>query len=176
MDIHWIVLLCAIIPFWILQNTIHELSHGLTIWLGWKWKFKIWPFPSYRLGRFSLACVTYEATDESKDITPAGFALVSIMPKIVDVALFLIAMFCAVMTANIPTLALLLLLFATYNVIDFIYGAIAIFMDKSESDIWKFQELLNIKVSDLKWAAVGCSLFLLLLNSLGVAYVWGEII
>ena len=72
MEAHWITLFIVLIPLWLLQNIVHELSHGLTLKMGWDWDFKIWPFPSKKLGRFTFAHVTYQKKPTSKDPGDSG--------------------------------------------------------------------------------------------------------
>jgi len=171
MAVHWIVLLCAIFPLWLLQNVIHELSHGLTIWLGWKWKFSIYPFPSKKLGRFTFAHVIYEKAEGSEDISAIGMALVAIMPKITNILFVLKAQIWATISIGIPSIAIVILLFAWFNFVDFIVGALAIFKSANESDIWKFQSYTNIRPKLIRGSVIGWTIYLLICNIAGTVFV-----
>lgn len=154
MEAHWIVLLVAIIPFWLLQNVIHELSHGLTLKLGWGWKFKIWPFPSTKLGRFTFAHVTYEKTPDSADPPEYGWALVSIMPRIVNVAFIALSSLLLAVFAN-KIVSVLVLVFMWTNLIDFCVGLLSSLRSSNQADIWRFQARLGIPVDYLRYSCVG---------------------
>ena len=160
MDTHWIVTLIAIIPFWFLQNVIHELSHGLTIKLGWKYDFSIYPFPSNKLGRFTWAHFTYTATSESKEPNNEGWALVHIMPKLVNILFILVSTILAAAISN-NTATMLLLVFAWTNFIDFFTGMLSgIKFTTKKTDLKKFQEKLNISNRALQIAAIGDSIIM----------------
>lgn len=168
---HWIVALAAILPLWLLQNVIHELAHGITMWIGWRWKFKIFPFPSTRLGRFTWAHVVYEPTSKSSDPSPAERALVSIMPKLVNVFfIFLVAIF-SVPLYGVPIALALVLMFGIFNLVDFVAGFSSIFRDAPNTDIWRFQKGTGVPVSHLR---IGGSLIALMLAFLvGIAVFAG---
>ena len=155
MNAFWITVLASIIPLWFLQNVIHELSHGLTMWFGWKWEFLIYPLPSKKLGRFTFAHITYSKTSESKDISEHGKALVSIMPKIVNSIFILLAGIISISIMNSPILSAMTFVFMWCNVIDFTVGLMSIFGSSSESDIWKFCIQLDIQPDVLKKTIVG---------------------
>jgi hypothetical protein len=154
MEAHWIVLCVVIVPFWLLQNVIHELSHGLTLKLGWKWNFEIWPFPSNRLGRFTFACITYEENLNSKNPGDSGWALVSIMPRIINIILiFLLVSMLALCTNKI--ISIILLVFVWTNLIDFCVGLLSSLKKPNQSDIWEFQKYLGVPVNYLRYSCVG---------------------
>jgi hypothetical protein len=161
MAVHWIVLLVALVPFWLLQNIIHELSHGLTIRIGWGWKFSIWPFPSTKLGRFTFAHVIYEPTATAQTLTSRGWALVSIMPRIVNGGFVLISATLAAILASVsPVVSVLCALFAACNMIDFSVGMAGIFrQEPNQSDIWRFQAYMGFDVYKLRWLAALSILF-----------------
>lgn len=158
MEAHWIVLLVAVIPFWLLQNVIHELSHGLTLRLGWNWDFKIWPFPSTALGRFTFAHVKYMKNSESTDPPEAGWALVSIMPRIVNIVFILISAFFLAVFSNM-VVSILFLLFMWTNLIDFCVGMLSSLREPNKSDIWKFQSYLGIPKDYLRYTCVGMTIY-----------------
>lgn len=159
MEAQWITLLIAIIPLWLLQNVIHELSHGLTLYLGWDWKFKIWPFPSKRLGRFTFAHVKYERVEKSKEPPNCGWALVSIMPRIVNIVLITLLM---ILTLSIPNkiASMALLVFMWTNLIDFCVGLLSSLKNPNMSDIWKFQQRLGVPVDYLRYSCVGLTIYM----------------
>jgi hypothetical protein len=162
MESHWIVFLVLLIPFWLLQNTIHELSHGLTRYFGWKWKFKIWPFPSWKLGRFTFAHVKYEKTEESEELTDQDKALVSVMPKIVNSVFIIVATILSVAISN-KVASIIFLLFAWCNFVDFCFGVCSVIFRKSnESDMWKFQRYLNLPVELYKLISIGAIIYMAL--------------
>lgn len=156
MATHWIVLLIAILPFWLLQNIIHELAHGLALRLGWGWKFTIWPFPSMKLGRFTFAHVLYEPTETSTTPSSRGWGLVSIMPRIVNGVFFMCSTVLATVLRTIcPVAAVLCALFAACNLADFTFGVAGIFRrEPNQSDIWRFQAYFGIDPYNLRWVAV----------------------
>jgi hypothetical protein len=165
MALHWIVALIAILPMWFLQNIIHELAHGLTLWFGWRWKFRIFPFPSKKLGRFTWAHVRYIRTSASTDPSDGGMALVSIMPKLVNIVFIYGALIAAILAPS-PILLLLLLMFALFNLVDFSVGVAGIFRSKpNSSDIWNYQQRSRMPVGHLRFAAV--ALFLILFITVG---------
>jgi hypothetical protein len=160
MALHWIVCLIAILPLWLLQNVIHELSHGLTLWIGWRWKFSIYPLPSTKLGRFTFAHVTYSPTASSREPAPGDWALVSIMPKIVNCVFMMLGQVGAALFESCPAVALPLALFAVFNYIDFAVGMLGIFKDKKENDLWKFQAGTEIPVRTVRIASAALVGFL----------------
>lgn len=157
MAVHWIVFLAALIPFWFLQNVIHELAHGLTMWLGWGWKFKIWPFPSNKLGSFTFAHVLYEPTATSRAPSNRGRALVSIMPKIINGIFITISAALTAILASAPTVVIALFaLFAACNLIDFSVGMVSIFRkEPNQSDLWRFKTYIDMDTYNLRWLAAG---------------------
>jgi len=162
METKWIVFLVLLIPFWLLQNTIHELSHGLTRYIGWKWKFKLWPFPSWKLGRFTFAHVKYEKTEESKELTDKDKALVSVMPKIVNAVFIIMA---AILSAAITNkvASIIFLTFTWFNFIDFCTGFVSVFFrEPNESDMWRFQRRLDLPVKLFKALSVGAIIYMAL--------------
>jgi hypothetical protein len=162
MTAFWIAVLVSIIPLWLLQNVIHELAHGLTMYFGWKWNFSIYPFPSKKLGRFTFAHCTYERTENSKDLDEKGRALVSIMPKIVNAVFIILAQIIAVATTSLPILSAILLVFAWCNYIDFTVGICTLFRSepKETADLWRFQSYLNIPVNQMRMMAIGLLVYL----------------
>lgn len=149
MDIHWIVTLIAILPFWFLQNCIHELSHGLTIYLGWKWDFSIWPFPSFRMdGRFSFAHTTFSRTEESKDLKESDWALVFAMPKFINILFISVFSVLAAAVSN-DTITMLMLTFVWANFIDFTVGMLSAIRKinlvyGTPNDMIKLQRILKL--------------------------------
>jgi hypothetical protein len=155
MAVHWIVLLVAIVPFWLLQNIIHELAHGLTLRIGWGWRFRIWPLPSMKLGRFTFAHVVYEPTATSSTPDNAGWALVSIMPRLVNgVFIMLSSVSATLLWAPAPVASVLCALFAACNFVDFAVGMAGIFRSEpNQSDIWRYQTYMNANVGKMRWLA-----------------------
>jgi hypothetical protein len=155
MAVHWIALLAALVPFWLLQNVIHELAHGLALRLGWGWRFTIWPLPSMRLGRFTFAHVVYEPTSESSMPDASGWALVSMMPRLANGAFIIVStMLAAILWRVSLVAATLLALFAAYNLVDFSVGMAGIFRSRpNQSDIWRFQANTGTDVGKLRWMA-----------------------
>lgn len=156
MPVHWIILLVAIFPFWLLQNIIHELAHGLALRIGWGWRFSIWPFPSTRLGRLTFAHVVYEPTSASSMPDNAGWALVSIMPRLANGALILVSSVLSLLLKPwLMVAAVLLALFATCNLIDLIVGMAGIFRaGPNQTDIWRYQTYTGADVARMRWVAV----------------------
>lgn len=150
MALHWIIALIALLPMWLLQNYIHELAHGLMLWFGWRWKFKVFPFPSTKLGRFTWAHVTYEPTPSSREPSSKGWALVSIMPRIVNMVLIPVSSILSVVLLAHPIPAVLLSMFALFNFVDFTAGATGIFRKKRQTDIWSFQSRMNWSLPTLR--------------------------
>lgn len=172
MGLHWIIALIAFLPMWLLQNYIHELAHGLTLWLGWRWKFKVYPFPSKRLGRFTWAHVTYEPTPKSRDPGNNGWALVSIMPKIVNAVFVVMSTIFSVVLLAHPIPAVLLVMFTIFNFVDFVVGASGIFFKKRQTDIWSFQSRTGYAVSTLRLQA---AIILVLLSAIAGMAIYGVI-
>lgn len=169
MALHWIVCLIAVLPLWFLQNIIHEAAHGLTMWLGWRWKFSIYPFPSNKLGRFTWAHVTYSSGPDSKEVDDDGKALVAIMPKIVNGVFMVGGQFLAGAVA-VPSVALPLAMFATFNCVDFIVGMAGIFKNNKQNDLWQFQSHIGISAGRVKLASAA------LIAVMGVFTVFADII
>lgn len=147
MFFNWISILISIPILWFLQNIIHELSHGLTMKLGWNWDFKIWPFPSKRLGRFSFACVKYFRNENSRDISDEGNTLVSIMPRISNILFIFISGTLLYFHIGPAILLSILSVFIICNYIDTMVGTLGILINSkkdSKSDIWSFQRYLNL--------------------------------
>lgn len=162
METHWIVFLVLLVPFWLLQNIIHELSHGLTRYFGWKWKFKIWPFPSNKLGRFTWAHVIYEKTAESKELKNEDVALVSVMPKIVNAVLIIVAGILSVAFSN-SIASIIFLLLAWCNFVDFCVGFVSVFFkEPNESDMWQFQRNLDLPIRMFKIISIGATIYVAL--------------
>jgi len=159
MAAHWIVLLLAVVPFWLLQNTLHELAHGLALRIGWGWKFSIHPFPSRALGRFTFSHVVYEPKAAAEIPTNRGWALVSIMPRIANGVFIPVGAVLSVALAQVSIVATVLCaLFAACNTIDLCVGMASIFRrEPSQSDIWRFQSNMGFGVGELRWLAA-CSI------------------
>jgi len=171
MALHWMVAFAALLPMWLLQNTLRELSRGITIWIGWRWKFKIFPFPSTRLGRFTWAHVVYEPTPASAELEEADRGLVSIMPKVVNTAAVMASAIAAVFLSGVPVALVLVLMFGIFNLVDFVAGFFSIFRDVPNTDIWRFQRGTGIPVLHLR---IGGSLVALMLALLmGVSVLTG---
>lgn len=153
MAIHWIVFLAALLPFWLLQNVLHELAHGLALKLGWGWKFSIWPFPSKRLGRFTFANVVYEPTCVSKVPTSKGWAFISAMPKIMNLFFFFASIIVGLMISRShKVVAFLCEVFGICNMVDFSFGMASIFRrEPNQSDMWRFQSNLNLDLYNFRW-------------------------
>lgn len=175
MAIHWIIFLISIIPFWLLQNVIHELSHGLTIFFGWKWKFNVWPFPSKRLGRFTFANVVYMPTSESLPLEKKDWALVSIMPKIVNGIFIIFSSILAVFLHHVSmTATLLLSLFSWCNLIDYCFGMSSIFRSEpNETDIWKYKANMNVDVPKMRFWISVTIMFLTAMVISSIYYIFG---
>jgi hypothetical protein len=151
-----ITVLVIITPMWFLQNTIHQLSHGLTAWFKWKWHFKIYPWPSNNSGKISFSDIIYEGSDQSKEADDQGMVLVLWMPKIVNSILIILSGILAISTLSIEILSALFIVFLWANLIDFTIGLTSIFRSQGESDIWRSYELLNIStLKEFKQGVVG---------------------
>ena len=151
-----VLVLIALVPFWLLQNIIHELAHGLALRIGWGWRFSIWPFPSTKLGRFTFAHVIYEPTPTSSTPNNAGWALVSVMPRLVNGGLILASSTLALLLKPLSMVAAVLLaLLAACNLVDFTVGMVGIFRSEpNQSDIWRYQTYMNADVGKMRWVAV----------------------
>lgn len=169
MAFHWIICLIAVLPFWLLQNIIHEAAHGLTMWFGWRWKFSIYPFPSKKLGRFTWAHVTYSSGSDSRDVDDDGKALVAIMPKIVN-GVFMVGGQLLAGAISVPAAVLPLAMFATFNYIDFIVGMLGIFKSNKQNDLWQFQHHIGISAGRIKLASGA------LIAVMGIFTVFADII
>jgi len=158
MEIHWIVILVAILPFWFLQNCIHELSHGLTIRLGWRWGFKIWPLPSFGVGgRFSFAHTTFNRTEKSKDLEESDWALIFAMPKLVNILFISVFSILAAVTSN-DVIAMLTLVFVWANFIDFGVGMLPAMrqsVGNVHNDMIKLQRILKLPGKLVQIASTG---------------------
>lgn len=173
MALYWIVLLAAVIPMWLLQNIIHELSHGLAVFIGWGWRFSIWPFPSKRLGNFTFAHVLFFPTATSKDPGNAGWGTVAIMPKIVCGALMVATSLAACLLSGYPVAALLLCQLGLFSLVDFSTGiAGLLFGEPNSNDFWRFQEHTGTPVGSLKRRAVIFALTGLVIIAASVALVF----
>ena len=153
MFFNWITILISIPILWLLQNIIHELSHGLTMKLGWSWDFKIWPFPSNRLGRFTFAHVKYFKNKNSKEVSEKERSLVSIMPKISNLIFIFLSGIFLYFQIGPAILLSILVVFMLCNYIDFIVGTQSIFRNSkkdSKSDIWRFQRSLDLDLSKMR--------------------------
>jgi hypothetical protein len=170
-----VLILIVLVPFWFLQNIIHELAHGLAIRIGWGWKFSIWPFPSKKLGRFTFAHVIYEPTAASQTPTNKGWALISIMPRIVNSGLILISTTLSDILVSVsPVAAVLCALFAACNLVDFSVGMAGIFRNEpNQSDIWRFQTYMEFDVFKLRWLAAFSILFGWALLAVPVGFLFG---
>lgn len=170
MAAHWIVLLIVLVPLWLLQNVIHELSHGLTLWAGWRWGFKIWPFPSKKLGRFTFAHVIYHRTEESKDPDNKGWALIAIMPRITNVVLITLALVPSMLISN-KAIAMPFLIFMWTNLIDMCVGLLTSLKSPNKADIWVFQDKLQVPTDHLRYICVSVStLFAIMVGVVSVMY------
>lgn len=165
MALHWIIMLAAILPLWLLQNVIHELAHGLAMKIGWGWRFSIYPFPSKRLGRFTFAHVTYSPGPDSVDPGETGRALVSIMPKCVNTVFAFAAAVASLslLQAGLLSAAAVLALFLVCNYIDFTVGMLAVFGSNEMADLHRFKRCLHLSDREVRiWA----SLLVLLLGGI----------
>jgi len=149
----WITLLISIPILWLLQNIIHELSHGLTVKLGWNWDFSIWPFPSRRTGRFTFAHVKYFMNKSSQPIPDKGYALISIMPKISNLFFIIISACLLFLQLGHPIFLSVIAVFMICNYIDSFVGLKTAYQNKEKkinSDIWKFQTNSGLTVNEVR--------------------------
>lgn len=147
----WIIL-AIIAPLWLLQNTIHELSHGLTIRYLCNFDFKIWPFPSNDLGRFTFAHTTFIPRENSTDPTDRDYVFIFGAPLFVNIAMILVLY---VIIFILPaTIALPISLMCWFNLIDFSM-AFSIFKSDGVSDIWTIKKLSEISIDKLRWIVLG---------------------
>lgn len=147
MNAFWITVIASVLPFWLLQNIIHELSHGLTACVGWKWKFSIYPFPSMKLGRFSFAHCLYFPDANSKTFSKKGFGIISIMPKIVNIIFMIMCAFVGIIYPDNQIVLALMAVFSCCNFIDFVFGMSSVFrLTPNKSDLWRFIESFNLNI------------------------------
>jgi len=149
----WIALLISIPILWLLQNVIHELSHGLIMDIGWDWDFKIWPFPSKKLGRFTFAHIKYFKNKDSRDPSLSGQALVSVMPKIINLFFILVAGTMLFFGLGNTIYLSILAVFVMCNYIDALVGTQVIFRNSkkdSASDMWKFKRNLDLDLTKMR--------------------------
>ena len=173
MEVHWIIVLATLLPMWFLQNIIHELSHGIALSVGWKWKFKIFPFPSKRLGYFTFAHVTYTATKGSLVPSNAGRGLTSGMPKLINMMFLTFATLLAMLLKNYLIASLLLMQFAVMNFVDYSYGMLAVFKSKpSKADLWHVQKYLGIPTKYLRTFAIFSIIYFAFVLSAGFVAIF----
>jgi len=160
--IEFLTALIAFLPMWLLQNYIHELSHGLAMRLGWKWSFKVWPFPSKKLGRFTWAHVIYFKTESSKEISKPSRGFVAIVPKIVNLVFILFGFLALMLSSGCGICSTLLLMFMFYNFIDYFVGLLSVFRSKpTDTDLWRFQQNLNIDKNTLRICVIASYILLI---------------
>jgi hypothetical protein len=90
-----------------------------------------------------------------------GWAIVSIMPRLANGVLIMVASILAVFLERRSMLAsVLLTLFATCNLVDFVAGMSGIFRGShSRSDIWRYQSHMCADVGRMRWFAAVAILF-----------------
>lgn len=169
-DLSWWVVLAAIIPGYLIQNCIHEVSHGLTL-LPWGWTFTIHPYPLFmndttdtrhfaltRLSWFipskrpegeqiSFYFALCEYQDNGKPPpSKAGWAVCDIAPRISNIV-FIVGSFVAYKLIGMPQWgSTLLAVFVACNLIDYL-TAFGIFWGKRrDTDIWYFQESSGVNL------------------------------
>ena len=152
MNIFWITILISIIPLWALQNILHELTHGLTIKLGWKWNFTLYPYPNTKLGRFAFASVLYEKVAGSKDMTVKDNGIVAVMPKFMNLFFIILSSILAICFLHNTIIFGILLVFIVTNFIDFVFGILTLFRSapKEGVDLWIFQEGFGYSIHTLR--------------------------
>jgi hypothetical protein len=144
---HWVLMLCCVFPLWFLQNCIHELSHGLTLYSS-GCRFKIVPYPSkYNKKWYFAICHWTKWANPSNNM----IALMNIMPRIsnfVFIALSYILMF----SIQNQYLSSILFVFVLCNLVDFCTGLIPIFSSspKKTTDIWRFLEKTSYSKNTVK--------------------------
>ena len=157
---------------WLLQNIIHEMSHGIYIWIKYRWRFTIYPLPSKRLGQFTWSYINYEQTKKSKPIDNYGMATSLLIPKIVNIFFIPISFFLLMIFHEIRQVKLLLTIFVIFNYIDFSSGLINIFRKKNCNDVWNYKYYSGLSVKLLR---ILFSIFILVANfflSIGLYIVW----
>ena len=127
----------------ILQIFIHKLSHILTIAIGWKWKASAFPLIYYK-------------GDSSKSISADGWALISIMPKLVNIVLIVLSLI--FVSFNIA------ILIGLFNFIDYMVDIFLYIFTNRNNDFMKFNRWLNLS-NNFKY------LYLLIGIYLGIA-IW----
>jgi len=154
---NWILMLCCIPPFWFLQNCIHELSHGLTLYPS-GCRFRIVPWPSKYDGKWYFAlCHWTKWTNPPNHL----IALMCIMPRISNF-IFILLSYVLMFYIQNQYLSAILFVFVVCNLEDFFTGMIPIFHStpKEETDIWRFLKKTNFSKTTIR--AVGGVLFTLL--------------
>ena len=150
-------MLCCLPPFWFLQNCIHELSHGLTLYSS-GCRFKIIPWPSKYKGRWYFAlCQWTKWTNPSNKLK----ALMNIMPRISNFV-FILLSYILIFSIQNEYLSAVLAVFVACNLIDFAVGLIPAYYSqpKNTTDIWRFVKNLTFPIKYVK--IIGTILFFLL--------------
>jgi len=152
MNVFLITVLISIIPLWELQNVLHELTHGLTIKLGWKWNFTLYPYPNTKLGRFCFASVLYEKVAGSKDMNDKDYGIVALAPKIMNLFFIILSSILACCFLHNDIAFGVLLVFITCNFIDFVFGILTLFRSapKEGVDLWVFQKGFGYSIHILR--------------------------
>ena len=144
---NWILILSCMLPFWFLQNCIHELSHGLTLYPS-GCRFKIVPYPSkYNKKWYFAICHWTKWTNPSNNM----IALMNIMPRISN-CIFIVFSYILIFSIQNQYLSSVLFVFILCNLVDFCIGLIPIFYSspKKTTDIWRFLEKINFSKNTIK--------------------------
>jgi len=177
--INWWLVLALFVPFWLLQNIIHEISHGLVVFSR-GWGFQIYPVfhwahrdngraryfwnPPPRQQRkvgewqWYFARVVYKQDEGAKDITPKGWLLVALAPRITNTML-MVAMFVDhQMTRPDSSLQTIYALCGACQLVDGLAGILSIFCwweDRKHTDIWHIYERSGLSRRTIQILAAG---------------------
>jgi hypothetical protein len=151
--------LVLLLPLWLLQNIVHEVSHTLIPrWKGCK--TSIYPWPSIRDGRFYFAYATWTCRMSKREK-----AWTSAMPRVANLALLVLSTM--LLAIGMPKLlATALLVLQVTNWVDFSYSTMGIFRDNPANDAWQTAKYFGWSESWLRRGSVAAMVGTLALAAL----------
>lgn len=164
--IWWLMLLLAV-PFWLMQNAIHEYSHGL---MAKHWKYTIEKVRLYpdlvdkdkdgKIDKVYFAWIQFKKP-EDREVNPTERGSIDIAPQLSNTAILTLSiMFRYVFFPDMwPWLASILALLAINQIVDASVNMSSLFKKEGGNDSWNFVKRWEI---NLKWARFGVIGYMLL--------------
>lgn len=142
MDITWWLILLALIPIFLVQNVIHEISHAIPVWIRGGTLTLLKPYPHYHEGKFYFARMSFKR-EKTWDDFELGW--ISLAPAVHNIFLF---GFLAPFTLDNPHLNTIFLMLWIAQAIDFTNN-IKNLLRGSDSDLPRVEGFWDVSLKGL---------------------------